>query len=115
MFESLASCFGISLQRVAQFATGRIRRGGHDSAIRDTKIGPVRCIRTGRLALGEGEGEGAERSTPRGRGGRCRTMRGEFQIRFFHREALAFRLRLNIGGTSLSHICLRNLICICVS
>ncbi len=30
MFESLASCFAFSLQRFAQFATGRIRRGGHD-------------------------------------------------------------------------------------
>jgi hypothetical protein len=29
---------------------------------------------------------------------------GEFQTSFFHLEALAFRLRLNIRGTSLSHI-----------
>jgi hypothetical protein len=29
----------ISLQRFAQFATGRIRRGGHDSGIFDLKIG----------------------------------------------------------------------------
>jgi hypothetical protein len=28
----------ISLQRFAQFATGRIRRGAHDIAIFDTKI-----------------------------------------------------------------------------
>jgi hypothetical protein len=50
MFESLALCFAaykpsfgweitwftrlrISLQRFAQFATGRIRRGGHDKQV----------------------------------------------------------------------------------
>jgi hypothetical protein len=38
MFESLASCFAFSLQRFAQFATGRIRRGGHDNAVYDSKI-----------------------------------------------------------------------------
>jgi hypothetical protein len=31
---------------------------------------------------------------------------GEFQTGFLHREALAFRLRLNIGGAALSDICL---------
>src|SRR4030095_5309350 len=38
-----------------------------------------------------------------------------FQKRFLLGEALAFRLRLNIRGTSLSHIYLRTFLCICVS
>jgi hypothetical protein len=37
------------------------------------------------------------------------------QKQFLLREALAFQLRLNIRDTSLSHIYLRNFICICVS
>ena len=35
MFERPGRMLRISLQRFAQFATGRIRRGGHDSAIYD--------------------------------------------------------------------------------
>jgi hypothetical protein len=41
MFESLASWPSTSLQRFAQLATGRIRHGGHDSAIKDKEAPPV--------------------------------------------------------------------------
>jgi hypothetical protein len=80
MFESLASCFAFSLQRFAQFATGQIRRGGHDNGVCDSKI----------------------------------AFSNQVQKQFFLRQQLAFRVRLNIRGTSLSHICLGTFICICV-
>ena len=42
MFEKPGLMLRISLQRFAQFATGRIRRGGHDSAIYDhNRVSPT--------------------------------------------------------------------------
>ena len=96
----------------------------------DTKIGNLRGIRMGRLALDQGERragvllqkQSSEPSTPHlspllfegERRKMPNNQLGEFQTSLvLFREALALRLRLNIGGVALSHIYL-NFLCICV-
>jgi hypothetical protein len=45
MFENLASCFAFRCSASAQFAIGRIRRGGHDSDI----YGRIQMVRLQRM------------------------------------------------------------------